>query len=71
MELKERIESEARSVMRISNDQLVCKDCKFRWDDSEIFGNTSQCGKFPNYSKPVGVVFHGENCPEYQKEGDS
>lgn len=37
--MKERIESEARATMRISNKDLICRDCEFVLDDSEVFGN--------------------------------
>jgi len=63
-DLKARIESEARSITRITNSMLQCKDCKFRFDDSEVFGNTSQCEEYP--LKP-SRVFKGEDCPKYQK----
>lgn len=61
----ERIESESMAVGRVSNDDLVCKDCIHRFDDSKIFGNTSRCGVYP--SKPNKVIV-GESCEQYQKE---
>lgn len=36
--MKERIESEARATMRISNKDLICRDCEFVLDDSEVLG---------------------------------
>lgn len=64
-DLKKRIESEAQSVTRITNSLLICKDCKFRLDDSQILGNTSRCKQYP--LKPNQVIKGGE-CPKYEKE---
>lgn len=64
-DLEKRIKSESRSVIRITNAVLKCRDCKFRWDDSNILGNTSRCIKYP--LKP-NEVLKGGNCPKYQKE---
>ena len=64
-DFEKRIKSEARTVTRITNSLLKCKDCKFRLDDSKILGNTSQCMQYP--LKP-NKVLKGENCPKYQKE---
>ena len=67
MSLKKRIESEAKSVLRITNQKLVCKDCDNRFDDSKIFGNTSKCFKYQ--TKPNKVLLGGE-CDEYVREQD-
>lgn len=58
--MKERIESEARATMRISNKDLICRDCEFVLDDSEVFGNVSCCKIFE--VKPVNVLVGGECC---------
>lgn len=63
-DLKARVESEAQSIIRITNSMLQCKDCRFRFDDSEVFGNTSQCEE---YSLKPSQVFKGGNCSKYQK----
>lgn len=65
MSIKERIESEARACISITNANLVCKDCKKRFDDTERFGNTSKCEAF--ISKPNSVL-KGGNCDEYIHE---
>lgn len=65
--LEKRIQSEARAAMRVTNDALVCRDCVYRWDDSTIYGNTSQCQQYPNYSKP-NYVLVGYGCFKYKKE---
>lgn len=49
---------------KISNANLVCKDCAYKFDDSKIIGNVSRCAKFtlkPNY------VLLGGNCEKYRK----
>lgn len=58
--------SEQKSTVRITNDDLVCKDCLYKMDDSEKFGNTSKCFMFPN-SKPNKVLLGG-SCIEYKEE---
>ena len=63
--LKNRIQSEAKTVMRITNQDLVCKDCKSRFDDRIKFGNTSACKKYD--IKPNAVLL-GKSCEEYEKE---
>ena len=63
--LKNRIQSEAKTVMRITNQDLVCKDCKSRFDDRVKFGNTSACKKYD--LKPNQVLL-GKSCEKYEKE---
>ena len=62
---EKRVESESRSVGRITNADLVCRDCIYRLDDSERLGNTSQCKRY--ISKPNKVLL-GRDCEEYRKE---
>ena len=64
-DFEKRIESESRSVRRITNADLVCRDCIYRLDDSERLGNTSQCKRYT--SKPNQVLL-GRDCEEYRKE---
>ena len=64
-DFEKRIESESRSVRRITNADLVCRDCIYRLDDSERLGNTSQCKRY--ISKPNKVLL-GRDCEEYRKE---
>lgn len=63
--MKERIESEARATMGISNKDLVCKDCEFAIDDSKVLGNVSRCEEFK--VKPVDVLLGGE-CDSYKRQ---
>lgn len=66
-ELGKRIKSEQTCFAPIRNKDLICKDCKFRMDDSKIIGNTSSCEVYPKHTKPNEVI-KGGNCPEYQQE---
>lgn len=61
-----RIHSEQRAMKRITNDDLVCKDCLVRFDDSVKFGNTSKCETYP-VTKPNHVLLGGK-CDEYVQE---
>lgn len=63
--MKERIESEARATMGISNKDLVCKDCEFALDDSVILGNVSRCKVFK--IKTANVLLGGE-CDSYKRQ---
>lgn len=64
-DFEKRIESESRSIGRITNADLVCRDCIYRLDDSERLGNTSQCKRY--IPKPNQVLL-GRDCEEYRKE---
>lgn len=63
---RDRIESESRAAARISNDDMVCKDCLLRYDDSTINRNTTMCEAYPKL-KPYDVLA-GRGCDEYVKE---
>lgn len=60
---KDRQESEARAAVRITNEDLVCRDCIYKLDDSVILGNTSRCKRYP--WKPDKVSLGGD-CDEYK-----
>lgn len=64
-DFEKRIKSEARTVTRITNSLLKCKDCRFKLDDSKILGNTSRCMQYP--LKP-NQVLKGKDCLKYKKE---
>lgn len=64
-EFKKKIQSEAKATRRITNQDLVCKDCKSRFDDRIKFGNTSACKRYD--IKPNAVLL-GKSCEEYEKE---
>lgn len=62
---KDYIESESTSTSRITNSQLICKDCMYRFDDTKIFKNTTRCGA---YTLKPNKVLCGKECPKYKKE---
>lgn len=49
----------------ITNDDLVCKDCKSKYEDKNMPCNTSKCKKFE--IKPDEVL-DGGKCNEYEKD---
>ena len=61
-ELKKRVVSEQQCMKRITNNDLVCKNCMFAFDDTVKLGNTSTCDKFT--AKPNQVLLGGD-CDEY------
>lgn len=66
-DMAKRIESEAQSISSPTNNDLVCRDCLFRYPDDIYLGNTSKCEIFPDM-KPVEVLFDGKKCKKYLKE---
>lgn len=52
--------------VRISNQDLVCRDCLYRYDDRVIWGNTSKCEMYETV-KPSTVI-DGGKCELYDKE---
>ena len=65
-EMKKRIASEQLCMKRITNNDLVCKDCAFAYDDSVKLGNTSTCDKFT--VKPNQVLLGGDCDEHYNAE---
>ena len=61
--LEDRIESESQSVVRVTNKDLVCKDCIFVLDDSKKMRYTSQCRMY--LLKPSEVLLGGP-CKVYR-----
>lgn len=76
-QLYERIESEAQAGSPIRCKDLVCKDCKFRFNDSDptkngrrdgygrMRGPTGRCSKYN--LKPNKVLLGGE-CEKYERQ---
>jgi hypothetical protein len=64
-EFEKRIKDEQKGFVRITNEDLVCKDCKHKWDDNEILGNTSRCDCYQ--WKPNSIIVGGK-CEKYEKE---
>lgn len=48
----------------IRNADLVCRDCRHKFDDSVMLGNTSKCEEYT--LKPVSVL-SGGNCLMFEK----
>ena len=64
--LDEKFKNDILKFTPIKNANLVCRDCKKRYDDTELPCNTSKCEAFK--MKP-SEVFDGGDCIEYEKEG--
>lgn len=52
-----RIESETGAVSRITNNDLTCRDCIYKFDDSLFVRNTCICEQYAE--KPLKVVNGG------------
>lgn len=63
--LDEKFKNDHMKVEPVKNDDLICKDCKKKYDDTDLPCNTSQCEAFA--VKP-DEVFDGGDCIEYEKE---
>ena len=63
--LKKRVVSEQQCMKRIANENLICKECIFKYDDTVKLGNTSACEKFT--VKPNKVLLGGA-CDEFKHE---
>lgn len=55
MKIDEKWKKDDLRLKRITNKDLDCKNCIYRLDDSEKFGNTTRCKKFEKI-KPVAVL---------------
>lgn len=64
--LDEKFKKDKLNFEPIKNINLICKDCKKRYDDTELPCNTSKCEAFK--MKPL-EIFDGGDCIEYEKEG--
>ena len=64
-DFEKRIMSEQQCMRRITNDDLVCKDCTYKYDDFIKLGNTSTCEV---YNVKPNKVLLGGDCDEYNKE---
>ena len=63
--LDEKFKNEKLTFVLITNDNLVCKDCKNKYDDKDMPCNTSKCAKYE--IKPDDVL-DGGSCIEYEKD---
>ncbi|MBO5933867.1 MAG: hypothetical protein J6Q94_00095 [Clostridia bacterium] len=64
--LDEKFRNDRLKFEPIKNKNLVCKDCKKRYDDTELPCNTSKCEAF---ARKPNEVLDGKDCIEYEKEG--
>ncbi|MCH5185213.1 MAG: hypothetical protein J1F64_03720 [Oscillospiraceae bacterium] len=53
------------SMKRTTNNDLVCRDCIYRYDDSVRVGNTRRCEM---YSQKSEKIFLENECDEYKKD---
>lgn len=63
--LDEKFQNDNLSFGLITNDDLVCRDCRNRYKDEGMPCNTSVCEK---YEIKPDKVLDGGDCNEYEKE---
>lgn len=63
--LDEKFKKDKLEFAQIKNENLVCKDCRNKYDDTDMPCNTSKCEIFE--IKPDEVL-DGGDCNEYNKE---
>ena len=61
--LDEKFKNDDLKFEQITNKDLICKDCKKRYDDTNMPCNTSKCEAFN--VKP-NEVLDGGDCIEYE-----
>lgn len=63
--LDEKLKDEKLFMVRITNNDLICKNCQFRYDDKDIPANTSTCEW---YMLKPGEILDGGDCSLFEKE---
>ena len=63
--MDEKFKKDKLAFNRITNEELVCKDCKNKFEDSQMPCNTTRCKVYK--LKPSDVL-DGGKCSEYKKE---
>lgn len=63
--LDEKFKKDELKFEVIKNENLICKDCRKKYDDTELPCNTSKCEAFD--MKPDEVL-DGGDCTEYEKK---
>lgn len=61
--LDEKFKNDNLELRPIKNKDLVCKDCKKKYDDTQLPCNTSKCEA---YDMKPGYVLDGGDCIEYE-----
>lgn len=56
---------EELKMEHITNDDLVCKDCRYKFNDKEMVSDTLKCYKF-KFRKPKDIL-DGKYCLQYEK----
>ena len=64
-EFERRIKIESKAAIRVTNKNLVCKDCLFRYNDDTKLGNTSKCAVYK--AKP-NLILLGGKCEFYKHD---
>ena len=63
--LDEKFKNDKLKFEQVKNKDLICKDCRKKYDDTELPCNTSKCKAFN--VKP-NEIFNGGDCIEYESE---
>lgn len=58
-----KFENDELKMVQIKNKDLVCKDCRSKFDDTNIPANTSKCEK---YDLKPDEVLDGGKCIEFE-----
>lgn len=61
--LDEKFKKDKLKFNQIKNENLVCRECKKKYDDTNIPGNTSKCEAYG--IKPIEVL-DGGMCYEFE-----
>ena len=62
--MDEKFQKDKLCFKRITNEDLKCKDCKYRFDDTVMIGNTC---KRKQYDIKPATVIDGGDCDLYRK----
>lgn len=65
LEIDKKFQNEKMKCERLTNNELVCKNCMFVLDDTEDANNTYECNKY--LEKPDKVLRGGE-CIDYKRK---
>ena len=60
-----KFENDELKMVQIKNKDLVCKDCRNKFDDTNVPANTSKCEK---YDLKPDEVLDGGKCIEFDTE---
>ena len=63
--LDEKFKKDKLKFELIKNENLVCKDCRKKYDDTNMPCNTSKCEA---YEIKPNKVLNGGNCDEYKSQ---